>query len=103
MDAVAQSIGFIGPVFSIAFLVPLLVGLNASGKGAGAAAPLSVLLAAIGVLGLGWIVAAVRQAHPRGRLALRLRDRRARARGSAAPPGCSTTSASSCSARSSWS
>ena len=25
-DAVAQSIGFMGPVFSIAFLVPLLVG-----------------------------------------------------------------------------
>jgi amino acid transporter len=57
VDAVAQSIGFIGPVFSIAFLVPLLVGLNASGKGAGAAAPLSVLIASIGVLGLGWIIA----------------------------------------------
>ena len=57
VDAVAQSIGFMGPVFSIAFLVPLLVGLNASGKGAGAAAPLSVLIAAIGVLGLAWIVA----------------------------------------------
>jgi amino acid transporter len=57
LDAVAQSIGFIGPVFSIAFLVPLLVGLNASGKGAGTAAPLAVLLAAIGVMALGWIVA----------------------------------------------
>jgi amino acid transporter len=57
VDAVAQSVGFMGPVFSIAFLVPLLVGLNASGKGAGAAAPLSVLIAAVGVLGLGWIVA----------------------------------------------
>lgn len=57
VDAVAQSVGFMGPVFSIAFLVPLLVGLNSSGKGAGVAAPLSVLLAAIGVLGLGWIVA----------------------------------------------
>ena len=57
LDAVAQSVGFMGPVFSIAFLVPLLVGLNASGKGAGAAAPLAVLLAAIGVLALGWIVA----------------------------------------------
>ncbi len=56
IDAVAQSVGFMGPVFSIAFLVPLLVGLNASGKGAGAAAPLSVLIAAVGVLGLGWIV-----------------------------------------------
>jgi amino acid transporter len=57
VDAVAQSVGFMGPVFSIAFLVPLLVGLNASGKGAGVAAALSVLLAAIGVLGLGWVVA----------------------------------------------
>ena len=57
IDAVAQSVGFMGPVFSVAFLVPLLVGLNASGKGAGAAAPLSAALAAIGVLGLGWIVA----------------------------------------------
>jgi amino acid transporter len=57
VDAVAQSIGFMGPVFVMAFLVPLLVGLNASGKGAGAAAPLSVLIAGVGVLGLGWIVA----------------------------------------------
>ena len=56
-DAVAQSIGFMGPVFSIAFLVPLLVGINAASKGAGGAAPLAVLVAAIGILGLGWIVA----------------------------------------------
>jgi amino acid transporter len=58
IDVVAQSIGFMGPVFSIAFLVPLLVGLSSSsGKGGGTAAPLSVLLAAVGVLALGWIVA----------------------------------------------
>lgn len=56
VDAVAQSVGVMGPVFSIAFLVPLLVGLNASGSGAGAAAPLAVVISAIGVLGLGWIV-----------------------------------------------
>jgi amino acid transporter len=56
-DVVAQSIGFMGPVFSIAFLVPLLVGVNAASQGAGAAAPLAVLVAAIGILGLGWIVA----------------------------------------------
>jgi amino acid transporter len=56
VDAIAQSVGFMGPVFSIAFLVPLLVGLNASGKGAGTAAPLSVLIASVGVFGLGWIV-----------------------------------------------
>ena len=36
-DAVAQSIGFMGPVFSIAFLIPLLVGINAASKGAGGA------------------------------------------------------------------
>ncbi len=57
-DAIAQSVGFMGPVFSIAFLVPLVVGLTSiTGKGAGAAAPLAVLIAAIGVLGLSWIVA----------------------------------------------
>jgi amino acid transporter len=55
-DAVAQSIGFMGPVFSIAFLVPLLVGVNAASRGAGGAAPLAVLVSAIGILGLGWIV-----------------------------------------------
>ena len=55
-DAVAQSIGFMGPVFSIAFLVPLLVGVNAASEGAGGAAPLAVLVSAVGILGLGWIV-----------------------------------------------
>lgn len=57
LDTVAQSVGFMGPVFSVAFLVPLLVGLNASGRGAGAAAPLAVIIAAVGVMGLGWIIA----------------------------------------------
>ena len=28
VDAVAQSVGFMGPVFSMAFLVPLIVGLG---------------------------------------------------------------------------
>ena len=58
VDAVAQSVGFMGPVFSIAFLVPLVVGITAaSGNGAGNAAALSVILAAVGVIGLGWIIA----------------------------------------------
>jgi amino acid transporter len=58
IDVIAQSVGFMGPVFSAAFLIPLIVGIiSASGKGAGNAAPLSVLLAAIGVFALGWIVA----------------------------------------------
>ena len=55
-DAVAQSIGFMGPVFSSAFVIPLVVGvISASGKGGGVASPLSVLLAAVGVFALGWI------------------------------------------------
>ena len=42
IDTIAQSVGLMGPVFSIAFLVPLLVGIgSASGNGAGAAAPLT--------------------------------------------------------------
>jgi amino acid transporter len=58
IDAVAQSVGLMGPVFSMAFLVPLIVGLTSpTGKGAGTAAPLAVLIAGVGVVGLGWIVA----------------------------------------------
>ena len=57
IDTIAQSVGLMGPVFSIAFLVPLLVGLNASGNGAGNAAALAVIIAAVGVVGLGWLVA----------------------------------------------
>jgi amino acid transporter len=69
-DAVAQSIGFMGPVFSIAFLVPLVMGISsATGNGAGVAAPLAVLVAAIGVLGFGWIVAQyARRIHAAGSL-----------------------------------
>lgn len=58
IDTIAQSVGLMGPVFSIAFLVPLVVGIiSATGNGAGNAAPLAVVIAAIGVVGLGWIVA----------------------------------------------
>ena len=58
VDVVAQYVGFMGPVFSAAFLIPLIVGIiSATGKGAGIAAPLSVLIAAIGVFAIGWIVA----------------------------------------------
>ena len=58
VDVVAQSVGFMGPVFSAAFLIPLIVGVtSATGKGAGVAAPLSVLLGGVGVFALGWIVA----------------------------------------------
>jgi amino acid transporter len=70
VDAVAQSVGFMGPVFSIAFLVPLVMGItSATGNGAGVAAPLAVLIAAIGVLGFGWIVAEyARRIHAAGSL-----------------------------------
>jgi amino acid transporter len=70
IDAVAQSVGFMGPVFSIAFLVPLVMGLtSATGHGAGVAAPLAVLVAAIGVLAFGWIIAEyARRIHAAGSL-----------------------------------
>jgi amino acid transporter len=70
IDAVAQSVGFMGPVFSIAFLVPLVMGItSATGNGAGVAAPLAVLIAAVGVLGFGWIVAQyARRIHAAGSL-----------------------------------
>lgn len=57
VDVVAQSVGFMGPVFSIAFLVPLVVGLiSATQKGAGGAAPFAVVIAALGILAIAWIV-----------------------------------------------
>ena len=50
---IAQSVGFMGPVFSSAFAIPLVVGvISASGKGGGIASPLSVLIAAVGVFAL---------------------------------------------------
>ncbi|MFF7705654.1 APC family permease [Streptomyces lydicus] len=58
VDVVAQSVGFMGPVFSVSILLPLLVGMNAAGRGAGSAAPLAVLIATVGMLALGWIVSA---------------------------------------------
>ena len=57
VDVLAQSVGFMGPVFSAAFIIPLIIGFNVAGRGAGTSAPLAVLIAAIGVFALGWIVA----------------------------------------------
>jgi amino acid transporter len=70
VDVIAQSVGFMGPVFSSAFIIPLIVGLiSATGKGAGNAAPLAVLLAGIGVFALGWIVAqSAKRIHAAGSL-----------------------------------
>jgi amino acid transporter len=69
-DVIAQSVGFMGPVFSSAFVIPLVVGvISASGKGGGVAAPLSVIIAAIGVFALGWIVTQyAREIHSAGSL-----------------------------------
>jgi amino acid transporter len=69
-DVIAQSTGFMGPVFSAAFLVPLVAGLiSASGKGGGVASPISVIIAAIGVFALGWIVSGyAREIHAAGSL-----------------------------------
>jgi amino acid transporter len=69
VDVVAQSVGLIGPVFSAAFLIPLIAGFNFSGEGAGIATPFAVILAAIGVLALGWIVAQyAKRVHAAGSL-----------------------------------
>ena len=69
VDCISQSVGFMGPVFSAAFLIPLIAGVSASGKGAGVATPLAVLLAAIGTFALGWIVAQyAKRVHAAGSL-----------------------------------
>ena len=68
VDVIAQSVGFMGPVFSSSIVVTVLIA-GASGRSAGGAAPLSVLLAAIGVLALSWIVAQyARRIHAAGSL-----------------------------------
>ena len=69
-DVLAQSVGFMGPVFSAAFVIPLVVGvISATGKGGGVASPLSVIIAAIGIFAIGWIVSSYsRQIHAAGSL-----------------------------------
>jgi amino acid transporter len=65
----AQSVGFVGPVFVAAFIIPLMFGFNAAGRGAGTSAGLAVLLSAIGIFALAWIVAAyARRIHAAGSL-----------------------------------
>ncbi len=69
VDVVSQSVGFMGPVFSAAFLIPLIAGLGAAGKGAGVATPFAVLLGAVGIFALGWIVAQyAKRVHAAGSL-----------------------------------
>lgn len=69
VDAIAQSVGFMGPVFSSALLIPLVVGAGAASKGAGVATPVAIILAGLGVGALGWIIAAYsRRIHAAGAL-----------------------------------
>lgn len=70
LDVIAQSVGFMGPVFSSAFVIPLVVGvISATGKGGGVASPLSVLIAAVGVFALGWLISRyAREIHAAGSL-----------------------------------
>ncbi|WP_433521308.1 APC family permease [Nocardia pseudovaccinii] len=53
----AQSVGFMGPVFSVATLLPLIIGLSATGRGAGIATPVAILIAGLGMFGAGWVIA----------------------------------------------
>jgi amino acid transporter len=55
-DVIAQSFGFMGPVFSVAFLMPLIVGAGYSGKGAGVATPIAVIIAALGTAAIAWMI-----------------------------------------------
>src|SRR5919201_4945758 len=69
VDVVAQTVGFMGPVFGSILLIALVVGANNAGKGAGAATPIAIIIAAIGVTALGWIIAAyARRIHAAGAL-----------------------------------
>jgi amino acid transporter len=69
VDVLAQSVGFVGPVFVAAFIIPLMFGFNAAGRGAGTSAGLAVLLSAIGIFALAWIVATyARRIHAAGSL-----------------------------------
>jgi amino acid transporter len=55
-DVVAQSVGYMGPVFSGTFFIPTIVGASAAGRGAGIASPFAILLTAVGMLALAWII-----------------------------------------------
>ena len=57
-EVVGQAIGFVGPVFSAAFIIPFVAGANYAQRGAGIVTPLALVFAAIGVAGIAWIIAA---------------------------------------------
>jgi amino acid transporter len=57
IDVIAQAVGFMGPVFGAILLLVTVVGANNSGKGAGLASPVAIIIAAIGIGALGWLIA----------------------------------------------
>jgi amino acid transporter len=69
VDAIAQSVGFTGPVFVSALILPLIVAAGAAGKGAGVATPFAEILTAVGIVAIGWIIALyARRIHAAGAL-----------------------------------
>ena len=69
LDVIAQSIGFIGPVFAAAFFIPTIVGASLNGKGAGIASPVSIIIAMIGMCAVAWIISRfARRIHAAGSL-----------------------------------
>ena len=69
LDVIAQSIGFIGPVFAAAFFIPTSVGASLNGKGAGIASPVSIIIAMIGMCAVAWIISRfARRIHAAGSL-----------------------------------
>ena len=92
LDVIAQSIGFIGPVFASAFFISTIAGASFTGKGAGIAAPISIILAADRHPRRGLDHQPLRPAHPRrGSLYDYVTDGFGRRRGSS--PAGSTTAA----------
>lgn len=57
VDVIAQSFGFMGPVFGAILLLVTVVGVNNAGKGAGLATPVAIIIAAIGIGAVGWLIA----------------------------------------------
>lgn len=55
-DVVAQSVGFNGPVFSVAALMALVVGASQTGRGSGIATPIVVVIVGIGMLAIYWLI-----------------------------------------------
>lgn len=69
VDAVSQSVGFMGPVFVSALILPLVVAAGPAGKGAGVATPFAMILTAVGIAAIGWIIALyARRIHAAGAL-----------------------------------